>query len=230
MECTQLSTAERTDRRASSRSPRGRPTGRAEQRAWPVSSPALRDALRSTTSEAHRTLEATPLMVAVAAELPSPQAYAAYLGCQWQLHAPLESLLLPWVEPAWATERLGKTRWIEDDLRALGLPLPAEPAQVEPFTRRAQVLGVLYVLEGATLGLHVVTRRLPPEHPARTRAGRFMMAYGEETGRRWGEFLRELTAVEHADWPEVCSAAIATFGAFQRVFERAWPCPSDTSP
>jgi heme oxygenase len=187
---------------------------------------SLRETLRLATADAHRALEAKPLMRAVAGDLPTRGAYIAYLLCQWRLHAPLETRLRDWLPADWAATRLAKTGWLEHDLQALGHPRPAAAPPAVALDTAAQALGALYVLEGATLGLHLVTRRLPPAHPARSGAGRFMAAYGEKTGPLWSAFLRRLEGLARSEWPAACAAASGTFAAFIDVFEEAWPCPS----
>ena len=73
------------------------------------------------------------------------------------------------------------------------------------------------------LGLGVVGRRLPAAHPARQGAGRFMAAYGGDTGARWKTFLQLLGTCEGGDGAATCASALRTFGLFQQVFEAAWP-------
>lgn len=186
----------------------------------------LRDRLRAATAVDHRALEDTALMRAVADGVPGADDYARYLACQWQLHQPLEAALAPQLPPDWGRERLVKTAWLEQDLHALGKPLPEPYRGGTPPTGAAAALGVLYVLEGATLGLHVVTRRLPADHPAFRGAGRFMAAYGAQTGPRWNAFLRVLGGVPAVDWAAATNAAVATFAAFLDVFDSARPCGS----
>lgn len=187
----------------------------------------LRDTLKRATAAAHLALEATPLMRAVSSGVPSREAYVAYLVGHWRVHAGLEPLLASRLPAAWTHGRLLKTSWLEADLLALGQPPPLAPPLAPPPAActggMAQALGVMYVLEGATLGLGVVTRRLPPSHPALSGAGRFMAAYGERTGSRWSEFLRLLATVDRTEWPSACRAAHATFWRFQQVFDAAWP-------
>ena len=97
------------------------------------------------------------------------------------------------------------------------------PASVPWVSNLAQAVGVMYVLEGATLGLGVVTRRLAPSHPALAGAGRYMAAYGSRTGSRWSEFQRMLATVDRAEWPSACIAANATFSMFKQAFDTAQP-------
>ncbi len=180
---------------------------------------ALREALRTATAAAHRTLEALPLMRAVSEGSPSVGDYADYLARLWRVHVLLEARLRPWAQADWVAVRLVKHEALAADLASLAYPLPKAHAEVPPIESFSAALGSMYVLEGATLGLSMVTRRLPESHPARTVAGRFMSAYGEHTGARWGEFLRTLEAVDRAEWGVVCDTAVATFGAFLLAFD-----------
>jgi heme oxygenase len=177
--------------------------------------------LRAHTAQAHRALECTPLMDAVAAGLPDKATYGAYLAAQWQLHEPLESALAPWLSAEQAALRLVKTAWLTHDLRALGHALPPTVAAVQVPRSWSQALGVLYVLEGATLGLQMVRRQLPASHPGRGTAGRFFQAYGERTGPLWAGFLRLLEELEPAAWASACDAAQGAFESFLTVFNQA---------
>ncbi len=179
----------------------------------------LREALRTATAAAHRTLEVLPLMRAVSEGCPSVGDYADYLARHWRVHALLEARLRPWVQAEWVAQRLVKHEALAADLASLAYPLPTALAEVPPIASFSAALGSMYVLEGATLGLSMVSRRLPEGHPALTVAGRFMSAYGEHTGARWGEFLRALEVVDRAEWDVVCRAAVATFGAFLLAFD-----------
>jgi heme oxygenase (biliverdin-IX-beta and delta-forming) len=155
----------------------------------------------------------------VVAGTPSLEDYADYLSRHWRLHASLEASLRPWFPVAWAAQRLVKADALAADLAQLGHALPAPSAPIPHFDSRGAAWGAAYVLEGATLGLNMVTRRLPSTHPAHTEAGRFMRAYGGRTEERWAAFLLELEALDRAEWPAACWAALTTFKAFHEVFE-----------
>ena len=185
---------------------------------------ALRNVLRASTMPYHQALENAPLMRAVSQANPSSDVYADYLSRQWLLHAPLERALGLYLDPATVSERLLKTAWLESDLRAMGQHLPTPRTIEVNLDGRDAAIGALYVLEGATLGLRSVVRRLPDTHPARQGAGRYMAAYGEQTGERWAMFLRQLEATAPSGWPSACQAAQATFACFVRVFEGGCAC------
>ena len=91
--------------------------------------------------------------------------------------------------------------------------LPSVPNDALPWHDKAGALGVLYVIEGSTLGgKHVakyVRDRLPltPEHGIA-----YFNSYGDQTGVRWRETKAVLDAPPFAvDDEQVIAAAIATF-------------------
>ena len=189
-----------------------------------VGDAALRNLLRVRTMPLHAALENTPLMREVSQAIPSSDVYADYLSRQWLVHAPLERAIGAYLDSATVNERLLKTAWLESDLRAMGRPLPTPRTIEVNLDGRDAAIGALYVLEGATLGLRAVVRRLPLAHPARQAAGRYMAAYGEKTGERWAMFLRQLAATPPSGWLSACQAAQATFAWFVRVFEEDSVC------
>jgi heme oxygenase len=94
----------------------------------------------------------------------------------------------------------GKTAWLEADLESLGvdaaarsaLPRCAEEALPAGATR-AELLGVCYVFEGATLGGQFIARHLRERLGAEAGEGdRYFLSYGAEVGARWREFGAEL--------------------------------------
>jgi heme oxygenase (biliverdin-IX-beta and delta-forming) len=183
----------------------------------------LRASLKEATASAHSELEATPIMRAFASGLPSAANYCEYLARQWQLHVPLEDALRAWLPADWSALRLRKAQWLHDDLRALGTVPEDRPAKVPHVGSWAQALGVLYVMEGGTLGLQVLGKRLSEDHPALGAAGRFMHGYGAETGRHWRAFIGTLDTLPANEWHAAAQAADATFLSFIRHFSQARP-------
>lgn len=175
---------------------------------------SLRNLLHERTAPDHQALEDTPVMRAFAGGHPSVPEYLDYLARQHRLHAPLERALAAWLPPDWVAQRLRKAAWLRRDLRALGVPDDAAEAEITPVASWAEALGVLYVLEGGTLGLQVVRKRLQADHPALHAAGRFMVGYGPDTGRQWRAFVQVLEQLPPAQWPAAVGAARSTFASF----------------
>ncbi len=184
----------------------------------------LRALLKRRTAPAHEALERLPLMRALAEGRLDNARYRDYLLRQQRLQSALEAAVRPWATSDRLGCRLVKTAWLDADLRATSSAAGTAVASRMPMPRVAsypQALGVLYVLEGSTLGFQVVRKRLPADHLALTIAGRFLLGYGPETGSRWRSFLDELAALPCSDWPVAAAAADATFAMFQQQFSEA---------
>lgn len=183
---------------------------------------SLRKLLRERTIVAHADLERTPLMQAFATGDPDQCRYLDYLGRQLRLHRGLEFALSSHVPAEWAGTRLSKSAWLAADLRALDTPCDVPAATVPVIRSWAEALGALYVIEGSTLGLQAVRKRMRPEHPARRGAGRFVEGYGDQSAQQWRAFLGSLETLPGNEWAAAERAACATFEVFHCVFSE--PC------
>jgi heme oxygenase len=184
--------------------------------------PSLRNLLRNSTADAHAGLENTPLMRAFALGDPAPAEYVDYLGRQLRMHRALEDNLRRHVPDDWSSLRLSKSAWLEADLRALDAPFDARVAAAPAVQSWAEALGTLYVIEGSTLGLQMVRKRLRHGHPALCGAGRFVAGYGDASAQHWRAFLTSLEALPADEWGAAEHAAQATFDVFHCVFSE--PC------
>lgn len=103
------------------------------------------------------------------------------------------------------------------DLSVLRLSLPT-PVEMAPLSGADEMLGALYVLEGARLGHAMLLRHLPEDAP--TRAATAFLAHG--VGERlWGGFLAVLAEREGigADRERMVAAAHRTFAAYEQAAE-----------
>ena len=177
---------------------------------------SLLQELRAATRDAHDRLE---LGVDVLERCRSTASYAALLTGFRSVYRPLEQALdaaavTAGVVPDWPLRH--KTGWLDEDLEALG-HLPGPDAQVPPVTTAEDVAGVLYVMEGATVGGALVVRELertpaPPPH-------RFFASYGPRRGAMWHAFRGRVDALEQsgADRAAVVAAARSTFATLERA-------------
>ncbi len=145
-------------------------------------------------------------------------------------YAPLESRIYAAAEGSLEKEarRRQKTQWLVHDLVALGdtedtiaqLPRCTDlPRIVFP----GQLLGVLYVLEGATLGGQVIAEALR-RHIGNDVSTRFFTPYGEQVTAMWESFLHllaELTTGKEAESHALVSAS-ATFESLERWLDGAF--------
>ena len=111
------------------------------------------------------------------------------------LHVGAERALSPWLHDIDGLVFGERSRLpaLDRDLKALGATVAglvpvcavASPASV------AEALGMLYVLEGSTLGGHVIGRRMASEGLDRVGLT-FLDPYGARVGERWRDFLAVL--------------------------------------
>jgi len=180
----------------------------------------LRTMLKQQTQVLHAALEATPLMQAMTSGHPNGNEYQRYLQLQWQLHKSLEDAIRPWLAPVEWPLRLARSSWLEHDLEAIGArPGELESAVVDGLDSDAAALGALYVLEGSSLGLQILSKRVSADAPGLAGARRFIVGHGDEAGRSWQSFLARLESVPEAGWPEAVVAADSVFRAFVLAFE-----------
>lgn len=176
-----------------------------------ASGPSLSAALKDQTRAHHDRAEASPAMQAVVSPDLTREAYRDHLTRLLAFYGPTEAALadvegLRDVVPD-LDERLVKTDWLRADLDRLGgvpnvLPAPAPAWDV------AGAMGVLYVVEGSTLGGRIIARELERSIGVTPDAGgQFYASYGDDRGPRWTTFKGALDAFGTAH-PEAVDAAV----------------------
>ncbi len=140
-------------------------------------------------------------------------------------YAPLEDRLgdlgaLAWPSGAAPLER--RAPLLAADLVALGVGAPERLPRCEALPELrgpADVLGCLYVLEGAALGGQVIARHLRDTLGiGPSNGGSFFHGRAEQTGPHWRAFCATLAAFrgDDAEGDATVQAAIATFRALRR--------------
>ncbi|WP_296261117.1 MULTISPECIES: biliverdin-producing heme oxygenase [unclassified Pseudomonas] len=181
--------------------------------------------LRTATSVQHKALEARlPLTHADLDRSLYTRIIEAYYG----FHVPLQRHIDQFVSPQACDPKRYKVAALIKDLRALGLsdgqidrlPLCCDLPRLQT---QGHLLGIMYVIEGATLGGQVLRRiiadRLGIEADS---GGEFLDVYGRDTGRRWKAFLKQLADFDQPEYNgDVVDAACATFASFERWLDRA---------
>lgn len=155
--------------------------------------------LKFATSARHTALEdQLPLM---RSDL-SREEYRQFVGRFFGFYAPLESLLMAsnhWQLLAFDYAARQKTPRLVQDLLALGgsaAELAATPrcTNLPALITPEQLLGCLYVIEGATLGGRIITRQLQTHLDLNPESGgAFFDGYGAQTGPHWKAFCTMLT-------------------------------------
>ncbi len=185
--------------------------------------PVLQD-LRAGTAELHIALEKRLPFFSDTLDTP---AFERLMQAYYGFYQPLEQALLASgaVPDDFNLLPRLKADTLRADLRALGataddLPLCEDLPVIDSS---AASLGVLYVLEGATLGGQILRREIAARLNLDADNGAaFLDVYGAATGRRWREFIeylsnRPMAASERA---AVVSAAQITFSCFEHWLER----------
>jgi heme oxygenase len=114
-----------------------------------------------------------------------------------------------------------KVAWLEEDLAELGV-CAAERARLPRCARlpsvatTAEVLGSMYVFEGATLGGQFISRHVEATLGlSNARGYSFFRAYGIATGRMWHAFRETLSAfAPRLDGDTIVASACETFDRF----------------
>jgi heme oxygenase (biliverdin-IX-beta and delta-forming) len=173
-------------------------------------------ALREATQASHKRLEARLPFFSEGFNLARYRdLMAAYHG----FHAPLETALA-----GYQGRERDKLPALARDLRRLGVDVQALPhcQELPRIDDEASALGVMYVLEGSTLGGQVLKQAMAERLGIDADSGGgFLDVYGPLTGTYWRSFLARLGAF--ARQPEcearTLQAAVATFECFERWLE-----------
>jgi heme oxygenase len=190
--------------------------------------------LRAETRDQHAATEAIPFSAAILAGTLPRSSYAGQLAAYLPVHRALESAIKDARHPALASvwlDDMFRTPLLEADLDELGATdedarqarAGAEEmaAWIESLsaTDPIAVLGVLYVLEGSTLGGAVLRRHLASAY-ALTDAGlRYYSPYGTHPKPHWVAFSERMNAAiaDDADADRVVAAAAETFTRIGRI-------------
>ena len=123
--------------------------------------------------------------------------------------------------------RRAKLPLLETDLVALGnstdeiRALP-RARQLPRLGSASHAMGVLYVLEGATLGGQIIQRHVQRSLGLDASTGAaFFVGYGERTRQMWMQFTAHVERAAGLEIAETTRAAVETFDALERWL-RAW--------
>lgn len=133
------------------------------------------------------------------------------------LHRDAEAALAPWLGglPGLDFDARRRSGRLAKDVRALGGTTP--PGPPIPVQGVPEALGLMYVLEGSTLGGRVIRKRLTGQGGDLTGLS-FLDPYGDAVGERWRAFLAVLEAEARspADAEAMVGGALAGFRHAER--------------
>ncbi len=178
----------------------------------------FRFTLKAETASVHRTLEERVTAVGLTGHVDD---YAGLLSCFLGLYRPLEDALgrLKWGDLAIDVSARQKSPWLEQDLRSLGYRVEAihDWPDLPRVSNTNEGLGVLYVMEGASLGGQLIGRWLASELGiGHSNGGRFFSSYGSRIGEMWRAFLDVLepAAQLQSNATVIQQSALNTFQCF----------------
>lgn len=159
----------------------------------------------------------------------SLEEYKAILQKLWGFYYPLEALIANGREESFLNfEHRKKIPLLEYDLHVLG-DLSVRPicSELPELLNFSQVLGCLYVLEGATLGGQIIARHINKKLGLdQTNGCSYFWSYGAETNDMWHTFCHILAAYATNSTIEnqILQAAHSTFAKFNAWLEKDRTC------
>lgn len=163
-------------------------------------------------------MEHNPLSKAILTPSVSIQDYQTYLGALFGVTIACEDQVFPAISHIITdlTERY-KSSLIIDDLLATGFTeaeIDALPVYRFEFSSVAEALGIMYVLEGSTLGGRILYKHIHEVLGLTSENGAsYFFGYGAQTGNLWKSFISSLTQFvdEHEERDGVIGSAKKTF-------------------
>ncbi len=175
--------------------------------------------LKESTATAHQALENLPISVAITHPSVTKEAYTNYLLRMLPVVQDVEQNIFPLLaEVIPDIEQRRKLPLLQQDLEFLQAAIPIRPEQplsdgVLPMSRPF-ALGILYVLEGSTLGGRFIGNNIQKTLGYNADAGgRYFAGYRENTGVLWKDFLKYLGDFEKTEnaAAEIISGANVAF-------------------
>lgn len=178
--------------------------------------------LRDATRSAHARIEGSPAMLRLMSDDYTEPEYVQHLGRLLGFYEPFEAALAEGGADDEAPASQCRSRLLRRDLRTLGLAR----AQIQTLARcgklprvtGANLLGCLYVYEGAALGGQTIARRLRQTLPS-TPSFAFYHQDAAGTGRRWRAFCLSLETRDAVSLRAICESAVAVFDTFENWLE-----------
>jgi heme oxygenase len=112
-----------------------------------------------------------------------------------------------------------KLEYLYSDLKYFGVSIDNFPRpQVKKINNVQEAMGILYVLEGSTLGGQIICTHLKKSGliGEEGHGGSFFYSYGKHTIKKWQEFKTILDSLPAEDQPSLLSSAQWTFEFLQQ--------------
>lgn len=184
-----------------------------------AAAPAMEDrrfALKRATNEAHDRVEA---VVRSAGMFDTPEGFRRYLTATFEMRARYERLLdLNGAARVWADypgRRIAGL--VAQDIVDLGGEVPSTLPDEEKTYSAGELLGVMYVLEGSSLGARILVKSVAEMGFSAGFGARHLFTQAEDRGA-WRSFIAAMDASPEGPCHET---ARATFDAFAAAYRKA---------
>jgi heme oxygenase len=193
------------------------------------------DNLRTQTSVSHRQLEENELSGRILLTNVDLAHYQAYISRMYGVVAGCEKTVFPVLLSVFPDlQKREKSMLIVNDLKITGLAdmgLRQLPVCNFTFSTIAEALGIMYVLEGSTLGGKVLYKNIHKSLGLDSTSGAsFFWGYGTETGNMWKGFISRFSdyVITNNCEQEVISSAIQTFKTIDEWLSQSSLIPDET--
>jgi heme oxygenase (biliverdin-IX-beta and delta-forming) len=179
--------------------------------------------LKSQTAVAHKRLEHLPVSSSILSPEMKTEDYAYYLKLMYDVHYDVEENIFPLLSRNIhdLTERT-KKYLIEEDLAFLNYNKPvASPVFNTENITIPFALGILYVVEGSSLGGRFILKNIETIKGLDEGKGvSYFTGYGNKTGSHWKSFLNALTEYQKKNncEDEIIKGAIYAFDCIHDHF------------
>ena len=168
---------------------------------------AVRAGMRSASHSCHVRINHHPLLRGLASRESLLSDYCIVLIAYFHLFDKLETRIdefLKQTPVAFDYSKRTKLSWLEQDLLFFNKDpyhesnLPANPVDFPEINNVGQLIGLLYAIEGSTLGGQLISVNLSQNHNLTIVHGaRFFNGYAENTGSHWEEFCRFADSIQN---------------------------------
>lgn len=175
--------------------------------------------LKKAVKEAHDNLEKHSVLVPLLGENVSIEDYANALATLHGFYAAVEKNILDFLvnQPdLFDYQSRLKTPALEADLKTLGKTPFISNIEFPAPKNVAELVGMLYVLEGSTMGGQFLARKIGDKFPMQ-----FFTGYGENTAQKWQEFWEFANTVcADIEYEEVAKMAVLLFELIKQHLQK----------
>lgn len=192
---------------------------------------AVRQFLRDSTHGEHVRLNQHPMLAGITRPDYSLDRYQLVLVAYYHFYKIIEGAISQFLATRmlpFSYDRRRKLQWIEDDLMQFGIDpeapafLPRSPSTAVELRDIGQLVGVLYTIEGSSLGGQVISRHLEAHLGlTATQGARFFHGYGPDIASYWQqtEAFIDATLTHDEIRDSAMSSAKTTFSLMESLLD-----------